>query len=188
MKFQKNPSFIQACFAIFSIFHCSEQLQTLSIPGTAPLPGRVSRPSPTSEEKRAACGRQMRGGREKRAGVPGIDLGGSGTWLGRRETGEMKSGSQSRISRDTEPGKHQFSWRIVSVLLRFAPSAPGSPPRPNHSPAPRHVSLPLLAHLPPTRHTLFLIPPPHTKNGPARNRFFHLITHFLAASAPDYSP
>lgn len=74
--------------------------------------------------------------------MPGIDLGGSGTWLGRRETGEMKSGSQSRISRDTEPGKHQFSWRIVSVLLRFAPSTPRFPPHPNHSPAPRHVSLP----------------------------------------------
>ena len=69
MKFQKNPSFIQACFAIFSIFHCSEQLQTLSIPGTAPLPGRVSRPSPTPEEKRAACGRQMRGEGERN--VPG---------------------------------------------------------------------------------------------------------------------
>lgn len=84
----------------------------------------------------------MRGGGGKRAGVPGIDLGGSGTWRGRRETGEMKSGSQRRISRDTEPGKHQFSWRIVSVLLRFAPSTPRFPPRPNHSPAPRLVSLP----------------------------------------------
>ena len=159
MKFQKNPSFIQACFAIFSIFHCSEQLQTLSIPGTAPLPGRVSRPSPTPEEKRAACGRQMRGrGRETSRGA-GIDFGGSGTWRGRRETGEMKSGSQSRISRDTEPEKHQFSWQIVSVLLRFAPSTPGFPPRPNHSPAPRHVSLPRTS----ATHTPHTFPrPPHT--------------------------
>ena len=106
IKSQKNPSFIQACLAIFSIFHCSEQTTSFYFRDSAP-PGRVSRPSPTPEEKRTACGRQMRGEGERN--VPGIDLGGSGTWRGRRETGEMKSGSQSRISRDTEPGKHQFS-------------------------------------------------------------------------------
>ena len=144
------------------------------------------RPHPQRKSVRRVGG-GCAGGGEKRAGVPGIDLGGSGTWRGRRETGEMKSGSQSRISRDIEPGKHQFSWRIVSVLFRFAPSTPGFPPRPNHSPAPRHVSLPPLRIRRPHAARFSSSPSPHKKRS-RKEPFFHLITRFLTASAPDYSP
>ena len=91
------------------------------------------------EEKRASCGRRMRG-REKRAGVRGCDLGGAETlaWTGRnggaprqfvRKTDVfptqclLKSGFVSRIS--SPP------FRPVRVRFRS---------HPNQCPAPRHVS------------------------------------------------
>lgn len=53
MKSQKNPSFIQACFAIFSIFHCSEQTTSFYFRDSAPSGARLpSVPTPRGK----ACG------------------------------------------------------------------------------------------------------------------------------------